>query len=413
MHIVVVHQYFLMPGMPGGSRFNELTAHWKKSGHDVTVIAGNLDYTSGSVPQRYGTRWITEEEQDGITVLRCRVPQTYNKSYLGRAVAFGGFTAAACAAIPRVRRPDVIIATSPALTVAIPGWLLAHTKGGRIPWVFEIRDLWPESAVTTGVLKDGAPLTRLLYGLERWACLAADKINVLTPAFEDDLVRRGLATHDKICFVPNGVDPDEFVPGPRDNAYRREMGFGDRFVVLYAGAHGRANALGQLVDAAELLRDRPDILLVCVGNGPDKPNVVARAKERNVENLRFLDAQPKTRMPEVINAIDVGAAVLQNNPTFRTVYPNKVFDYMSCARPVLLAIDGVAREMVCDQARAGVFVEPENPRAIADAVLSLAADAELRRRMGESGRAWVSANVSRPALADRYLKILGELQLAG
>lgn len=411
MHIAVIHQYFLMPGMPGGSRFNELTSHWRKAGHEITVIAGNLDYTSGSVPERYGDRWITEETQDGIRVLRCRVPQTYNKSYVGRALAFGGFTMAACAAIPKVKKPDVIIATSPALTVAIPGWLLAHAKGKRIPWVFEIRDLWPESAVTTGVLKEESPVTRVLYGLEKWACHASDKINVLTPAFEDDLVRRGLATHEKICFVPNGVDPDEFVPGPRDNAYRREMGFGDRFVVLYAGAHGRANALGQLVDAAALLRDRPDILLVCVGNGPDKPNVVARAKEKGVANILFADAQPKTRMPEVINAIDVGAAVLQNNPTFRTVYPNKVFDYMSCAKPVLLAIDGVAREMVCDHAQAGVFAEPENPRAIADAILRLAADPDLCRKMGESGRRWVAANVSRPALAQRYLEVLESLHV--
>lgn len=410
MHIVVVHQYFLMPGMPGGSRYNELTRHWRDAGHEVTVVAGNLDYSSGKVPERYRGRWITEEEQEGVRVLRCSVPQTYNKSYLGRAFAFGGFTLAACRAVLRIQNPDVVIATSPALTIALPGYLAARARRRQVPWVFEIRDLWPEGAVTTGVLKEGAPLTRALYGLERWACHAADKINVLTPAFEEDLVRRGLATHEKICFVPNGVDPDEFVPAPRDTAYRREMRFGDRFVVLYAGVHGRANALHQLIDVAELLRDRKDILLVSVGDGPEKAGLVQKTRERGIENLVWADAQPKTRMPDVINACDVGAAILADNPTFKTVYPNKVFDYMSCARPVLLAIDGVARKMVCDDAQAGVFVKPEDPRAIADAILALGADPAGRQRMGESGRRWVSANVSRPSLAAKYLDVLEDLR---
>jgi glycosyltransferase involved in cell wall biosynthesis len=263
--------------------------------------------------------------------------------------------------------------------------------------------------VTTGVLGEKSLLTRLLYGLERWACGSADKINVLTPAFQQDIERRGLATAQKIVFVPNGADTDAFHPGLRDNAARREFGWGDRFVAMYAGAHGLANALGQLVDTAEQLRDRPDILIACMGDGPERKKLQAAAERRGLKNIRFYGPQPKSAMPEIVNASDLGLAVLQNNPTFRTVYPNKVFDYMSCARPVLLAIDGVARNLVCEQADAGLFAQPENARAIGEAVRRLADQPDECSRLGNNGRNWVLANAGRKALASHYLEVMKKL----
>ncbi len=179
---------------------------------------------------------------------------------------------------------------------------------------------------------------------------------------------------------------------------------------MYAGAHSRANAVGQLIDAADMLRDRRDILIACVGDGPERVRLEAEAKTRGLENIVFYGAQPKSRMPEIVNASDLGMAVLQNNPTFRTVYPNKVFDYMSCARPVLLAIDGVARDLVCRQAGAGVFAEPENgaghrrPRSRGSAKTRRNA-----RGWGGTGGEWVLANASRDSLAARYLEIMREL----
>jgi glycosyltransferase involved in cell wall biosynthesis len=406
MKIVVVHQYYLMPGYSGGSRFNEFARLWSGAGHEVTVVAGNLDYATGEVPPRYGGRWITEEFDGPVRVLRCRVPRTYARGYAGRAAAFAGFTASASLAAATLPRPDVVVATSPPLPAAIPGWVAARAHWRGVPWIFEVRDLWPESAVTTGVLSATSPLTRALYGLERAACRLATKVNVLTPAFRDDIVRRGLAPPEKVVFVPNGADVAQFAPGPRDNAARRELGWGDRFVVMYAGAHGRANALRQLVEAAKLLRDRPDVLIACVGDGPERAALESEARAAGLANIAFHGPQPKERMAEFVNACDVGAAVLQDNPTFRTVYPNKVFDYMACERPTLLAIDGVARELVVDQARAGLFARPEDPRALADAILRLAADPAERLAMGRRGRAWVLANATRESLAARYLDVM-------
>lgn len=406
MKILVVHQYYLMPGRSGGSRFNDLARLWSAAGHEVTVIAGNLDYATGEVPDRYRGRWMVREQDGPVTVYRCHVPRSYAKGYVGRGLAFFGYTLSATTAALGVPRPDVVIATSPPLVAVFPGWVAAHVHRRPAPWIFEIRDLWPESAVTTGVLREGSLLCRALYGIERWACWSADKINVLTPAFRDDLVRRGLAPEDEIVFVPNGADVDLFEPGARDNAARRELGWGDRFVVMYAGAHGRANALGQLVEAAALLRDRPDVLIACVGDGPERAALEASAKARGLDNIVFCGPQPKERMPEIVNACDVGAAVLQDNPTFRTVYPNKVFDYMACERPTLLAIDGVARRLVCDEARAGVFVKPEDPAALAAAIRELAQDPGGRAEMGRRGRQWVLANATRDSLAKRYLAIM-------
>jgi glycosyltransferase involved in cell wall biosynthesis len=199
---------------------------------------------------------------------------------------------------------------------------------------------------------------------------------------------------------------DMFRPASRDQPIRDELEWGDRFVVMYAGAHGRANALHQLVGAAERLRDRKDILIACVGDGPLRSDLVEDVRERGLDNIRFHGSFPKSRMPEIVNAADVGAAVLQNNPTFRTVYPNKVFDYMACNRPVLLAIDGVIRELVCDNAKAGLFAEPENVDAIVEAILKLADDPSLRQQLGERGRPYISAHLSREAIAQEYLGVL-------
>ncbi len=407
VRILVIHQYYLRPGQAGGSRFNAMARMWAAAGHEVTVIAGSVDHATGRPLPGLAGRWTTRERDGDVVVWRCHIPATYGYGYAGRSLGFLGFIFSACTAALQADAPDVVIATSPPLVTPFPGWLAARTRG--VPWVFEVRDLWPESAVTTGVLSARGLVTRALYRVERWACRSAATVAVLTPAFRDDLVARGLAPTDRIAFMPNAADLDRFRPAPREGAMRRELGWGDRFVVLYAGAHGRANALGQLLDAAERLRDRPDVLIATVGDGPERAGLEAEARRRGLGNIVFHGPQPKERMPEVIPACDVGAAVLQDNPTFRTVYPNKVFDYMACARPILLAIDGVARELVCAQAQAGLFASPEDGTALAGAIRALADDPAGCAAMGARGRRWVEANATREAVAARYLELLERL----
>jgi glycosyltransferase involved in cell wall biosynthesis len=407
VRILVVHQYYLFPGQPGGSRFNELARLWSASGHEVEVIAGTVNYATGEAADKYSHRWVTREADGPVRVLRCHVPTTYNSGYVGRSWAFAGFTLSACTAVLLASRPDIVVGSSPPLTVALPARLASIVY--RVPWVFEVRDLWPESAVSTGVLAENSLMTRLLYRLERWAYRKSSLINVLTPAFKENLLRRTDLPNAKIFCVPNGADVSLFSPGDRDNAFRKASGWGQRTVALYAGAHGRANAVGQLVDAADLLRDRPDILIAAVGDGPERAHWQSEVERRGLTNIQFLGPQPKQLMNEIVTAADIGLAVLQKNPTFLTVYPNKVFDYMACERPIVLAIDGAARRLVCDEAQAGVAATPEMPSSLANAIASLADDKQRRNQLGRNGRAWVLENATREMLASSYLTHLERL----
>ena len=319
---------------------------WTAAGHRVTVLAGSINHMTGRNDARANGRWLAREKDGDVDVWRCFIPERYASGYGGRKLGYVSYTLSAATAAVIVPRADVVIATSPPLTTVIPGWLKARLSGRRTPWVFEVRDLWPESAITTGVVRADAPLTRIMAWLERWACHKADRVVVLTPAFREDLVARGLVAAERIFYAPNGADLDRWTPGPRENGVRAANGWGDRFVALYAGAHGRANALGQVLDAAEILRDRDDVLIAFAGDGPERVRLEDEARRRGLANVRFYGPQPKDAMPEWIRAADAGVAVRQRNPTFKTVYPNKVFEYMSCARPVVLGIDGAARALV-------------------------------------------------------------------
>ncbi len=405
MKILIVHQYFLGKNDAGGSRWNQFAKYWADAGHEITILAGTVHYNSGQkAPQYKGKYVVREEEMPGVTVYRCHVSESYNKSFFGRAWAYLSFALSSTyAGLIKASRPDVILATSPPLTVA---WTMSWLKfWRRRPAVFEVRDLWPESAIDTGVIQPGR-LANMLYRLERKAYRRANWINVLTPAFEKALVNKKSVDPQKISMIPNGADLDIMVPGERDNHVRERLGLDGKFVVSYFGAHGRANRVSQLLDVADRLKDsHPDVRIMLVGDGMEKKQAVEDARQRGLDNVIFVDSVPKEQVSDYINASDVCTAVLMRNDTFKTVYPNKVFDYMSCKRPIIIAIDGVARKLVED-AGAGFFAEPEDPDAFVDALLKMKNDPEGMRRMGESGYEHAVGNYSRQAMAEKYLAIL-------
>lgn len=408
MKILVVHQYFLGKDDAGGSRWNQFSKYWAEAGHEVTILAGMVHYAKGTKAPEYKGRFLVREQiQPNVTVYRCHVSESYNKSFAGRAWAYASFTFSSLwAGIFKADRPDVIVATSPPLTVAPTMWLLSRFH--RVPAVFEVRDLWPESAIDTGVLTS-KPIIAMSYKLEALAYRKARWINVLTPAFEEALVAKKGVSRDRISMIPNGADLDIMTPGPKDNEIRRRLGLEGRFVVSYFGAHGRANKVGQLLDVAERLKDtHPDVRILLVGDGMEKAAIVEDARKRCLDNVIFVDSVPKEQVCDYINASDVCTAVLMKNDTFKTVYPNKVFDYMSCKRPTIIAIDGVARQLVED-AGAGLYAEPENPQAFIDALLKLKNDPALMQRMGEDGYRHASQHYSREGMARKYLALLERL----
>ena len=237
----------------------------------------------------------------------------------------------------------------------------------------------------------------------------ASHVNVLTPAFEEVLVRRRAVPRRRISMIPNGADLDLLRPGPKDNDVRSRLGLRGKFVVSYFGAHGRANRVGQLLDVAERFKEtHPDIRVMLVGDGMEKPAIVQEARRRALNNVVFVDSVPKRQVGDYINASDICTAVLMKNDTFKTVYPNKVFDYMSCARAVIVAIDGAARKLVED-AGAGLYAEPESPQAMCSAILATKDNPALAEEMGENGLRCVRAQYDRRALAERYSSVLARL----
>ena len=408
MRILIVHQYYLGKNDAGGSRWNQFARYWAEQGHQVTVLAGMVHYAKGTKDPQYKGKYILRQrEQPGVEVIRCHVSESYNRSFLGRFWAYLSFAASSVyAGIQCAPRPDVIIATSPPLTVALT--LLALKVYYGVPCVFEVRDLWPESAIDTGVLTS-KPIIWLSYRLEALAYRAATWINVLTPAFREALIRLKGVSAGRISMIPNGADLDILRPGPRDNEVRRRLELEGKFVVSYFGAHGRANRVGQLLDVAERVKaSHPDIRFLLVGDGMEKPMLVEDARRRGLDNVIFVDSVPKEQVNAYINASDVCTAVLMKNDTFRTVYPNKVFDYMACKRPVIVAIDGVARKLVED-AGAGLYAEPENPQAMIDAILAIKNNPSAIAGMMEGGYRHVREHFDRKQLAQRYLDVLHRL----
>ncbi|MES9665967.1 glycosyltransferase family 4 protein [Bacillus nitratireducens] len=402
MKILLLHQYFLGKDDPGGSRFNQFVKYWEEQGHEITVVAGNVHYTTGKKDEKYKGKWIVEEEYSpNVKVLRTYVSEAYNKSFLGRIWGYFSFTVSSLTAILfKVKRHDILIVTSPPLFVGITGILTKWFK--RIPMIFEIRDLWPESAIDTGVLKS-KPLIKMAFFVERMSYKFADKINVLTPAFRNVLVEKKKISTDKITFIPNGADLDIFKPAQKNNWIREKYGLQNKFVITYMGAHGLANNLDNLLNVAKECEDYEDIVFLLIGDGMEKERLKKRVKGEGINNIMFIDSQPKAIIPDFCNASDICTAVLKKVDTFKTVYPNKVFDYMSCAKPILLGIDGVARELV-EESGCGVYVDPENVSQFKEEILAFYHNREKLDDMGFKGYDYVQGRFSREALAHKYIE---------
>lgn len=409
MRILLIHQYFLEDNDGGGSRWNEMSRFWQAAGHEVTVIAGMVHYM-GHRPDRYkGKYFLRETNQDGVKVIRCHVSESYNKSFVGRLWAYFSFTFSGIWGGLRYAKGhyDVIVVTSPPLFVGITAYVLSVLK--RTPFVFEIRDLWPESAIDTGVLTSGI-LIKFAYWFEKFIYRKATLINVLTPAFREKLLTKKGISDRKIIFIPNAADfslSDELLTSFDVAQFKKEHDLEGRFVVTYVGAHGVANHLVQVLDTAELLKDT-NVLFLLIGDGMMKKDLVAEAQRRGLSNVRFIHSVPKKEVFNYILASDVGTSVLKKVDTFKTVYSNKTFDYMACQKPILMAIDGVSRQLV-EEAQAGVYVEPENPSDFAQKIRMYLENPDLGRRHGQNGYRYAKENFDRAVLADAYLGYLSRV----
>ncbi|AUC79548.1 glycosyltransferase WbuB [Nonlabens sp. MB-3u-79] len=404
MRILLIHQYFLEKNDGGGSRFNEMTRTWAIQGHTVTVLAGMVHYATGEKAPQYKGKFTLHDYQfyDGVDVMRCHVSETYNSSFLGRLWAYFSFVfSSVYAGLFKTKgKFDVILVTSPPLFVGITAYVLSIFK--RIPFMFEVRDLWPESAIDTGVLQNKI-IIKFAYWFEAFIYRKAKLINVLTPAFRTKLIEKGVSEQ-KIIFIPNAADFSLAEAVQKDfNAqeFKESLGLTGKFVITYVGAHGVANHLIQLLDAAEFLRDT-NVVFQLIGSGMQKQMLIAEKEKRQLDNVIFREPVAKAEVFKYILASDMGASVLKKVDTFKTIYSNKTFDYMSCKKATLLAIDGVSRELI-NEANCGVYVEPENPSAIAAGIRRVLNDPNKLIEMGENGYNHALQNFDRKVLASRYL----------
>lgn len=411
MNILLIHQNFLGKNEGGGSRFNEMTKVWSSQGHKITVLAGMVSYTSGKKEMKYKNKYFYTENNfyEGVNVIRCHVSESYNLNFIGRLWSYFSFVFSSTYAglLKTKGKYDVILVTSPPLFTAITALIISFFK--KLPIVFEVRDLWPESAIDTGLLKNKI-LIKLSYLFEAYIYKKAKLINVLTPAFKSKLIEKGVK-EEKIIFIPNAADfslVEKFQTGIFDpQEYKRSLGLEDKFVITYIGVHGLANHLIQLIDAAVLLEETK-IVFQLIGSGPQKEMLKAEAKKRNLKNVIFRDSVPKAEVFKYILASDVGASVLKNAEVFKTIYSNKTFDYMACKKPVLLAIDGVSRSLI-KEANCGIYVQPENPFLIAEKAKELCnLPEDTLVQIGENGFKFAKKNFDRRELAIKYSSLIKE-----
>jgi len=413
MKILLIHQYFLEKDDGGGSRFNEMTKTWSELGHEITVLAGMMHANGTEKRQEYKGKYFVKKQHNKVEVVRCHVSESYNSSFLGRLWGYFSFVFSSIyAGLFKISgKYDVILVTSPPLFVGITAYVLSLLK--RTPFIFEVRDLWPESAIDTGVLTNKAIIS-LAYWFESFIYKKAELINVLTPAFRDKLIQNKGIKKEKVIFIPNAADfslSDKILKSSFDRvAFRKQQDFDDKKVIIYVGAHGVANHLIQVIETADLIKaEMPEVLFLLIGGGMQKEMLMKKAKEMSLNNVQFIDSVPKTEVFKYILAADFGSSVLKKVDTFKTIYSNKTFDYMACKRPIFMLIDGVSRELV-EEAKCGVYVEPENTKEYAKRIQEmLATSAEHQKQMGNAGYKFAKANFDREVLAKNYLIYLSRI----
>ena len=400
MHVLLIHQAFVSPDDAGGTRHYELARRFVDGGQQFSIVASDLNYLSGKKSEANERI----QDFDGVKVRRAWTYSSLHRSFLWRIVSFLSFMVTSVWTAFKIKHVDLVIGTSPPIFQAVSAWVVSVFKW--CPFLLEIRDLWPEFAVDMGVLKNPV-LIWLARKLERFLYWRASHLLVNSPAYRDYLIDLGISPA-KISFIANGVDPDLFHIEPPASGVRKEYRLGGKFLVTYAGAMGMANNLEVVLDAAKSLSDLPDVHFLLVGDGKDRVKLQTAANLMNLTNVTFTGSRPKSEMPSILAESDVCLAVLRDIPMFRTTYPNKVFDYMAAARPVVLAIDGVIRQVV-EAADGGIPVSPGDPVAMANAVRTLHADRRRSEQMGQSAREYVIKYFDRNQQARQFGELVHQV----
>jgi glycosyltransferase involved in cell wall biosynthesis len=405
MHILFLTDNFPPEVNAPASRTFEHSREWVKAGHQVTVITGAPNFPKGKVFEGYRNRLWQQETMAGIRVIRVWTYITANEGFSKRTLDYLSYMLTSFLASLFVRRVDVIVGTSPQFFTVCAAYMTGLLK--RVPWVFELRDIWPESIRVVGVMKQSKVLD-LLEKVELFLYCKASAIVSVTHAFRTSLIRRGV-DGEKIRVVTNGVDISRFSPRYKDAELLRKYDLQDKFVAGYIGTHGLAHALDTLLDAAKALKLAPEgdrFRIILLGDGANKAALCQRAKDDGLDNVIFVDSVSKDQVVRYWSLLDASIIHLKKDDLFTTVIPSKLFECMGMAIPVLHGVQGESAGIV-EREDVGLLFEPENAEALINGLRRLAEDAELLAHLKANGPVGAK-RYDRLSLATEMLQILKE-----
>ena len=383
------------------NRVHERAKFWAEWGHDVTVITCAPNFPKGRLHEGYANKWYQTGVMDGIRVVRVKTFISANEGVVLRMLDFLSFMITGFVASLFQKRPDVVVATSPQFFTAVAGWAVGLCR--RRPFVFELGDIWPASIIAVGAMEPSL-MIRMFERLELFLYRRSAAIVALTPKFKENLISRDIEG-DKISIVINGVDVDRFRKTPQDEALAAEWGLKDKFVIGYIGTHGMAHGLSNVLEAAARLRGNDRVMFLFVGDGAERDDLISLAAAKGLENVRFIESQPREKVPAIWSVCDVALVHLRDSVVFSEVIPSKIFEAMAMELPTLLvAPQGVASDIVLST-RSGVWAPAEQPDRLAHVAARLAEKPRLLEMLGRNGAA-ASGRFSRHRQAEKMIKVL-------
>lgn len=401
MKILFLSHYFPPEINAPASRTFEHCREWVRAGHEVTVVTCAPNHPRGKVYDGYRNRLFQREQRDRIEVIRLWTFLSANEGFVLRTLNYVSFMLACILALPFLPRTDIVVTTSPQFFNGLAGYFVSRAKGA--PWVLEIRDLWPESILAVGAIRNQL-LIKMLRWLEHFAYRKADRIVPVTDAFAAYMRDSGIAV-DKVVVIKNGVELGLFQRNTSGEAMRTRFGLQGKTVAAYFGTHGMAHHLETVLEAAQIVADDPRIVFVLVGDGAERARLLEMKNRLGLSNVLMLDQQPKEAMPELWAMADISLVLLRKTDLFKTVIPSKIFEAMGMATPIILGVEGESCELV-ENAGAGLTIEPESATELAAAVRRLADHPNEARAFGQQGYDYVCANFDRRVLALRYVDVL-------
>jgi colanic acid biosynthesis glycosyl transferase WcaI len=407
LKILVLAQYFAPEIGASQVRVASFCREVAEAGHSVEIVTAMPHHPAGRIFPEYQGKFYRRENWEGLTVHRVWL-YAANSSNFKRLLNYASFCLACLFGLARASRPDYIFVDSPPLFLGVPGWIAA--KIWRVPLLFNVADLWPDSVRDLGIMSDGL-LVKMAYRLERWIYRHATSVTAVTEGIRAALLGSKRLPPEKVMFLPNGVDTKLFKPSPPDEKLKQSLGLAGKKIVLYAGNHGYAGAVEQVLYAANCLRDEPSLHFLLIGEGPEKRKLIELATSLNLSNVTFHDQVPLAVMPSFLCISDLAVVTLRKSQVMAGARPAKSFVMMAGGKPIVLSAEGEAARLI-EAAGSGMVVPPEDYEAIAGAIRELLHDPERASQLGANGRRFVVSNFQWSSLVRNWLAQLSNISVS-